>query len=189
MKTETDDRELEAFIRKDYAKNGPPDKCIMCYWLRYWFDEGHWYKGHYCSQKPEVRGTYDDCNGGHLKGCPYDEGGNEMTVQQLTIHDAMAEKEQQINRIVAQAKRKKSKTQADKVIEFINRNGSITQKDANILGVFRLAARVYDINNSLDPKYAGIHIVAEPDEELNQDGEMVKFARYRFAEVPGWTGC
>ena len=102
-------------------------------------------------------------------------------VQQLTINDAMAENEKAINRIVAQAKRRKTRTQADKVIEYINRYGSITQKDANMLGVFRLAARVFDINNSTDPKYRGIHIIAEPDEELNQDGEMVKFARYRLA--------
>jgi len=74
----------------------------------------------------------------------------------------------------------KTRTQADKVIEYINRYGSITQKDANMLGVFRLAARVFDINNSTDPKYRGIHIIAEPDEELNQDGELVKFARYRL---------
>ena len=101
-------------------------------------------------------------------------------VQQLTINDAMAEKERQLNEIAYQAKRKKTRSQADKVIEYINRYGSITQKDANMLGIFRPAARVYDINNSTDPKYAGIHIIAEPDEELNQDGEMVKFARYRL---------
>ena len=104
-----------------------------------------------------------------------------MTVQQMTINDAMAEHEKEINRIVGNAKRRKTRSQADKVIEYINRYGSITQKDANELGVFRLAARVYDINNSLDPKYAGIHIIAEPDEALNQDGELVKFARYRLA--------
>jgi len=101
-------------------------------------------------------------------------------VQQLTINDAMAENEETINRIVAKAKRKKVRSQADKVIEYLNRYGSITQRDANMLGVYRLAARVYDINNSMDPKYAGIHIIAEPDEELNQDGELVKFARYRL---------
>ena len=116
-----------------------------------------------------------------------------MTVEQLNIYDALAEapvrgktkpapdeKEKQINRIVAQAKRRKPRTQADKVIDYINGYGSITQKEANMLGVFRLAARVYDINNSTDPKYRGVHIIAEPDEEMNQDGEMVKFARYRF---------
>jgi len=101
-------------------------------------------------------------------------------VQQLTINDAMAENEETINRIVAKAKRKKVRSQADKVIDYLNRYGSITQRDANMLGVYRLAARVYDINNSMDPKYAGIHIIAEPDEELNQDGELVKFARYRL---------
>ena len=104
-----------------------------------------------------------------------------MTAKQVSIYEVMADKEKQINRIVAQAKRRKPRTQADKVIEYINRYGSITQKDANMLGVFRLAARVYDINNSIDPRYAGVHIVAEPDEEVNQDGEMVKFARYRMA--------
>ena len=113
-----------------------------------------------------------------------------MTAQQMTIYDAMSEakprrekmteQEKRVSRIVAQAKRKKARSQADKVIEYINRYGSITQKDANVLGIFRLAARVYDINNSTDPKHRGIHIVADMDEELNQDGEMVKFARYRL---------
>ena len=101
-------------------------------------------------------------------------------VQQLTIADAMAEKQRELDEIAYQAKRRKTRTQADKVIEFIKRNGSITQKDANNLGVFRLAARVYDINNNPDPKHRGSHIIAEPDEEMNQDGEMVKFARYRI---------
>ena len=110
-------------------------------------------------------------------------------VQQLTIADAMAEnagrprmseEEKRASRAVAHAKRKKPRSQAEKVIEYINRCGSITQKDANMLGIFRLAARVYDINNNPDPRMRGLHIIAEMDEELNQDGEMVKFARYRF---------
>lgn len=104
-----------------------------------------------------------------------------MTMKQMTINDAIAEHENEINRIVGNAKRRKARSQADKVIEYINRYGSITQKDANYMGIFRLAARVYDINNSTDPKYAGIHIIAEPDEEVNQDGGIVKFARYRLA--------
>lgn len=96
--------------------------------------------------------------------------------EQMTIYDVIAAAENG-ERL---PKRRKKRTQADKVIEFINRYGSITQKDANILGVFRLAARVYDINNSMDPKYRGIHIIAEKDKELNQDGEMTEFARYRL---------
>lgn len=96
--------------------------------------------------------------------------------EQMTIYDVIAAAENG-ERL---PKRRKKRTQADKVIEYINRNGSITQKDANILGVFRLAARVYDINNSMDPKYRGIHIIAEKDKELNQDGEMTEFARYRL---------
>lgn len=96
--------------------------------------------------------------------------------EQMTIYDVIAAAENG-ERL---PKRRKKRTQADKVIEFINRYGSITQKDANILGVFRLAARVYDINNSMDPKYRGIHIIAEKDKELNQDGDMTEFARYRL---------
>lgn len=96
--------------------------------------------------------------------------------EQMTIYDVIAAAENG-ERL---PKRRKKRTQADKVIEYINRYGSITQKDANILGVFRLAARVYDINNSMDPKYRGIHIIAEKDKELNQDGEMTEFARYRL---------
>lgn len=96
--------------------------------------------------------------------------------EQVSIYDVIAAAENG-ERL---PKRRKKRTQADKVIEFINRYGSITQKDANILGVFRLAARVYDINNSMDPKYRGIHIIAEKDKELNQDGDMTEFARYRL---------
>ena len=96
--------------------------------------------------------------------------------EQMTIYDVIAAAENG----ETLPKRRKKRTQADKVIEFINRYGSITQKDANILGVFRLAARVYDINNSMDPKYRGIHIIAEKDKELNQDGDMTEFARYRL---------
>lgn len=99
-----------------------------------------------------------------------------MNGEQVSIYDVIAAAENG-ERL---PKRRKKRTQADKVIEFINRYGSITQKDANILGVFRLAARVYDINNSMDPKYRGIHIIAEKDKELNQDGEMTEFARYRL---------
>ena len=99
-----------------------------------------------------------------------------MNGEQVSIYDVIAAAENGEKL----PKRRKKRTQADKVIEFINRYGSITQKDANILGVFRLAARVYDINNSMDPKYRGIHIIAEKDKELNQDGEMTEFARYRL---------
>lgn len=99
-----------------------------------------------------------------------------MNGEQVSIYDVIAAAENG-ERL---PKRRKKRTQADKVIEFINRYGSITQKDANILGVFRLAARVYDINNSMDPKYRGIHIIAEKEKELNQDGEMTEFARYRL---------
>lgn len=108
-----------------------------------------------------------------------------MTASQMTIYDVMAqeerrEKEKQINRAVGVAKRAKARTQEDKVIEFISRYGSITQRDANELGVYRLAARVFDINNAAADKYRGIHIIMEMDEAENQDGEKVKFGRYRF---------
>ena len=99
-----------------------------------------------------------------------------MNGEQVSIYDVIAAAENG----ETLPKRRKKRTQADKVIEFINRYGSITQKDANIMGVFRLAARVYDINNSMDPKYRGIHIIAEKDKELNQDGDMTEFARYRL---------
>lgn len=100
--------------------------------------------------------------------------------EQISMYDVMAEKEKTVNRIVAVMKRGKARTQEDKIIEFINRYGSITPMDAVNMGIMRLAARVYDINNSMNPKYRGIHIIAELDEAENQDGEMVKFARYRM---------
>ena len=171
---------IKAITRREMKEGFLPDNCITCYWLHYWFDNDGKCMGHLCSEKPEVRGSYEECCNGRLKGCPYEKEGAEMNMQQMTINDAMAENEKTVDQIVAAHKSRKTRTQADKILEYIRRHGSITQMDANMLGVFRLAARVYDINNSLDPKLRGIHIIAEPDEALNQDGEIVKFARYRL---------
>ena len=101
-----------------------------------------------------------------------------MNVQQLTIGDAMAEKE--LKEYADAWKKKPKKTQEDRVIEYIRQNGSITQGEAYGIGIARLAARVFDINNSMEPKYRGIHIIQEPAEVWNQYGEKVKIARYRF---------
>lgn len=104
-----------------------------------------------------------------------------MAGEQLTIYDAIAEQEKESDRTVTRTKRLKARTQEDKVIEYIKRYGSITQRDAFEMGISRLAARVYDINNGTDDKYRGVHIVMDMDEALNQDGELVRFGRYRMA--------
>lgn len=100
--------------------------------------------------------------------------------EQISMYDVMAENEKAVDRIEAAFKRGKARTQEGKILEYIQRYGSITPMDAMRMGIMRLAARVYDINNSMDPKYRGVHIVADMDEELNMDGEVVKFARYRL---------
>ena len=100
--------------------------------------------------------------------------------EQVSIYDVMAENQKTVNQIEAAFKRGKARTQEGKILEYIQRYGSITPMDAMRMGIMRLAARVYDINNSMDPKYRGIHIIMEMEEAENQDGDTVRFARYRL---------
>ena len=99
--------------------------------------------------------------------------------EQVTMYDVMAEQEKAGGPAKAW-KKKPRPTQEDRVIDYIRQHGSITQGEAFQLGIARLAARVYDINNSMNPKFRGVHIVQEPAEVVNQYGEKVKIARYRM---------
>ena len=78
-------------------------------------------------------------------------------------------------------KRRKPRTQVDKIIEYMNRYGSITPVQAYAdLGIMRLGARIFDIENSTDPKYRGIRIIHEQETSKNRLGETVTYARYRL---------
>lgn len=65
-------------------------------------------------------------------------------------------------------------TQAQRVLDYIRENGSITQLEAlRDLGVMRLASRISDL------KKAGVKIKSEPDTVLNRYGEKCYIKRYR----------
>lgn len=66
-------------------------------------------------------------------------------------------------------------TQSDRILAYIDRCGSITQREASEhLGVARLASRVNDLRK------AGHPIIAERVEGVNRFGERVHWARYRM---------
>ena len=78
--------------------------------------------------------------------------------EQMSIYDLMAK-----------PKRRKSRTQVDRIIEYMNRYGSITPVQAYAdLGIMRLGARIFDIENSTDPKYRGIKIIHEQETAKNR---------------------
>jgi hypothetical protein len=65
-------------------------------------------------------------------------------------------------------------TQAQRVLDYIRENGSITQLEAlRDLGVMRLASRISDL------KKAGVKIKSEPDTVVNRYGEKCYIKRYR----------
>lgn len=64
-------------------------------------------------------------------------------------------------------------SQAGRIIDYIKRNGSITQLDAmRDLGIMRLGARVFDL------KERGYNIQTVMVEDLNRFGEPTRYARY-----------
>ena len=65
-------------------------------------------------------------------------------------------------------------TQTEKILDYMERNGSITQLEAMELGVMRLGARIWDIKES------GIGIITETVTGKNRDGEPTRYARYRL---------
>ena len=99
--------------------------------------------------------------------------------EQVTMYDVMAE-QAAAGGPAREWKKKPRQTQEDRVIDYIKQHGSITQGEAFHPGIARLAARVFDINNSMNPKFRGVHIVQEPAEVVNQYGEKVKISRYRM---------
>lgn len=87
------------------------------------------------------------------------------------------------------------RNQKDAVLNYIEKHGSITAKDASDeLGVTRLAARVSEINDILlaQPRcvrdygwgqFEGKYLVADYEYVRNRYGQKVRIARYRFDVV------
>ncbi len=64
-------------------------------------------------------------------------------------------------------------SQNDKVLEYMERHGSITQKEAyDAFGCFRLGARIAEL------KERGIVIDRMLEEGVNRVGEKTRYARY-----------
>lgn len=63
-------------------------------------------------------------------------------------------------------------TQADRVYEFMRHNGEISQRDAYKMGIYRLAAVIFDM------KEAGLLIKTEIRTVRNQDGTKSRVGFY-----------
>ena len=69
-------------------------------------------------------------------------------------------------------------TQAERVIDYIVRFGSITRADALMdLGIANLPAVIDDLRHK-----KGCNIITEEVESLNRYEKKITYARYRFAE-------
>ena len=68
-------------------------------------------------------------------------------------------------------------SQCDKVLAFMKKHGSITQADAvHQLNTYRLSARIADL------KKKGYDISSVIYEEVDKEGNRVRFARYSLRE-------
>ena len=68
---------------------------------------------------------------------------------------------------------------ADRVLEYLKKGNSITQKEASELwGCERLGARICELRSRVDLKEQGLEIVTEMDEMTNRYGERVRYGRY-----------
>ena len=66
-------------------------------------------------------------------------------------------------------------TQEEQILDYMERNGSITPLEAmNEFGIMRLGARIYDLKES------GVKIITETVTSKNREGKRVRFARYRL---------
>ena len=69
-------------------------------------------------------------------------------------------------------------TQCDKIVDYMEKHGSITQLEAYLdIGCWRLASRITDL------KRKGYAIKTDTVKVKNRDGELVPVARYSFAET------
>ena len=67
-------------------------------------------------------------------------------------------------------------TQCEKVVKYIKDNGTITQREALGLGIYRLASRISELRS------AGMKIKTEDVKVQNVDGTFSWIARYSFLE-------
>ena len=65
-------------------------------------------------------------------------------------------------------------TQNERILDFMERNGKITQRDALSLGCYRLGARIFDL------KAKGYNISSVNKEVINKDGTTSHIAEYRL---------
>lgn len=63
-------------------------------------------------------------------------------------------------------------TQCEKILEYMEFNVTITQREAIMLGIYRLASRIHDLKDK------GIRIKTEMIEVKNADGTKSHVARY-----------
>lgn len=74
-------------------------------------------------------------------------------------------------------------TQNERIIDYIEQFGSITQLEAlRDLGVMRLASRISDL------KGQGYPIIAKSDKVKNRFGEDCRIMRYSFVEGAQYDG-
>ena len=70
------------------------------------------------------------------------------------------------------------KTQADRVLEYMQKFGSITTMQAFAdLGVTRLSARIYELKH-----YQNIKIISERMTRKNRYGEICTYAKYSLVK-------
>ena len=66
-------------------------------------------------------------------------------------------------------------SQCERILQYIEDYGSITQLDAlREFGCMRLASRINDLRRQ------GVHIRTDNETALNRYGEKVRYARYRL---------
>ena len=66
-------------------------------------------------------------------------------------------------------------SQRDDVLEFIKANGSITQRDANFIGCYRLSARIHEMIKEGKP------IITVMENGIKANGKPDRYARYSLA--------
>lgn len=67
-------------------------------------------------------------------------------------------------------------TQCEKIQKYMEINGTITQREAIMLGIYRLASRIHDLKEN------GIGIKTEMIEVKNMDGTKSHVARYSLID-------
>jgi len=103
-----------------------------------------------------------------------------MTVEQLSIYDAM-EQVSTVRQTTGTTPRKPAKlTQEEKIYNYMRRFGWITPMDAlREFGCMRLGARIYDLEQK------GIRIEHGREMIVNSEGERVSFGKYRLMDGTG----